>query len=73
MKTTDAEIVHAHPDNADCGCDGCRIGYRIDRSREHIHTCLNCDNVVGIGSVGCEINEDHDYTLCDDCTNKERL
>lgn len=32
----------------------------------HLHTCLNCDNIIGEGG-DCEFDEDHPYQLCNDC------
>jgi hypothetical protein len=69
---TNTETIRAHSD-PNCGCDGCRIGYKIDRTREHVHTCLNCENVVGVGGSDCESNSDHDFALCDECADTYRV
>jgi hypothetical protein len=65
-----SQIIRAHPDDPSCNCDGCAVGYKINRQREHVHTCLNCNNVVGIGGADCESNRDHDFALCYDCSNQ---
>jgi len=33
----------------------------------HKHTCLNCSKVIEEGDFDCELDADHDYSLCDEC------
>jgi len=33
----------------------------------HKHTCLNCDAVIEEGNFDCELDRDHDWSLCDKC------
>lgn len=37
----------------------------------HKHTCLSCDKVIDEGLFDCELDEDHDFALCDDCAKRE--
>lgn len=39
----------------------------------HKHTCLDCGRTIAEGDFDCELDRDHDFERCDDCTDAETL
>ena len=33
----------------------------------HNHTCLDCSTIVETGEFDCDIDADHDWSLCSEC------
>lgn len=34
----------------------------------HLHFCLECNTVVGESDENCEVDADHDFELCQTCS-----